>query len=230
MKTTLLASLLILVSICSFSQKVGIKVYQNTDFFETVYNESRTNLQTSSEQVNFNRFTIALDFHTKNNFLHEVEFFIPEISKSLDDVQYPMNYEFRKDDTFDGEATTYSLRYEFSKKLTNESNRFGFSFGAAINPYYVHLEYIPNVETTYYWSTRLYGFAVNLVPRINYKISNRLNIDLNVPLKVYDLRFEENKVNNPAIPIRQQETNDVDHIFFESAYTIRLGVEFIIAK
>ena len=158
--------------------------------------------------------------------MHEIEFFIPEISKSLDDIQYPMNYEFRKDVTFDGEGTSYSLRYELSKTLTDESKRFGFAIGAGINPYYVHLEYIPNVETTYYWSTQLYGFALNFIPRINYKISRRFNIDLNVPLKIYDLRLEKNEVANPAIPIRQQNTNGSDHIFFESAYTIRLGLAY----
>ncbi|HEX6890859.1 MAG TPA: hypothetical protein VF141_09200, partial [Chryseolinea sp.] len=88
----------------------------------------------------------------------------------------------------------------------------------------------PNVETTYYWSTELYGFVLNFTPRVNYNISRRFNVDLNVPLKIYDLRGEKNEVNNPAIPIRQQTTNDVDHIFFESAYTIRLGLEYKFAR
>ena len=227
MKTVLLAAISTLSVLCSFGQStVGIKIYQNTDLFKIIYDESRNNLLTSSEQINFNRISLAVDIHTKKGFVHEIEFFIPEISKSLDDIQYPMNYEFRKDTTFDGEGTSYSLRYELSNTLTDESKRFGFAIGAGINPYYVHVEYIPNVETTYYWSTQLYGFAFNFTPRINYKISRRFNIDLNVPLKIYDLRLEKNQVNNPAIPIRQQNTNDVDHIFFESAYTIRLGLAY----
>ena len=101
MKTTLLTTLSILSSICSFGQSAfGIKVYQNTDLFKTIYNESRNNLLTSSEQVNFSRISLAMDIHTKKGLLHEVEFFIPEISKSLEDIQYPMNYEFRKDASF----------------------------------------------------------------------------------------------------------------------------------
>jgi len=189
MKTVLLTAISTLSVLCSFGQSsVAVKIYQNTDLFKIIYNEGRNNLVTSSDQVNFNRISLAVDFHTKKRFVHEIEFFIPEISKSLDDVQYPMNYEFRKDVTFDGEGTSYSLRYELSKALTDESKRFGFAIGAGINPYYVHLEYIPNVETTYYWSTMLYGFALNFTPRINYQISRRLNIDLNVPLKIYDLR------------------------------------------
>lgn len=231
MKTVLFTAISFLTLICSFAQSTfGVKIYQNTDLFKTIYNEHPNNLVTSSEQVNFNRISLAMDIHTKNGFLHEVEFFIPEISKSVDALQYPMNYEFRKDVTFDGEASSYSLRYELSKTVTNESKRFAFSIGVGINPYYVHIEYIPNVETTYYWSTKRYGFALNLTPRINYKISPRFNIDLNVPFKFYDLRAEKNQVSNPAIPIRQQTTNDVDNIFFESAYTIRLGVEYKFTK
>ena len=125
---------------------------------------------------------------------------------------------------FDGEASSYSLRYELSKRLTNESKRFGLYIGAGINPYYVHLEYIPNDETTYYWSTKLYGFALNFVPRISYKISRRFNVDLNVPLKVYDLRVEKNQVNNPAIPIRQQTTESGCITFFLKAH-IRSDLE-----
>ena len=98
MKTVLLAAISTLSVLCSFGQStVGIKIYQNTDLFKIIYNESRNNLLTSSEQINFNRISLAVDIHTKKGFVHEIEFFIPEISKSLDDIQYPMNYEFRKD-------------------------------------------------------------------------------------------------------------------------------------
>jgi hypothetical protein len=99
-----------------------------------------------------------------------------------------------------------------------------------INPNYIPIEYTPNIETTFYSSTKLNGFALNLIPRINYKISRRFIIDLNVPLKIYGLRAEKNQFSNPAIPIRQQTTNDLDHIFFESAYTIRIGLEYKFAK
>ena len=208
----------------------GVKIYQNTDIFETQYYESRTRETTKVKNVNFDRITLAVDIDTKKGYTHEIEFLIPEISKPLDNIQFPLNYEFRKDETFDGEASSYSLRYEISKLLTHKDKRFSFLLGAGINPYYVHIEYEPNVENTYYFSTKLYGFALNITPRLRYKVSQRFSLDLNVPLKIYDLRGEKNNVENPAIPIRQQKTKTYSNIFFETAYTIRFGLMYKLNK
>jgi len=230
MKRIVLTALSISSMICSFGQNnIGIKIYQNTDLFETQY-ESRFGQVTKVENVNISRISMAVDIETKKGYTHELEFLIPEISKSLDDVQFPLNYEFRKDQTFDGYADSFSLRYELSKTLTNKARRFAFLLGVGINPYYVHIEYEPNVETTYYWSTKLYGFALNVTPRIKYKLSQRFSIDLNVPLKIYDLRGERNRVKNPAIPIRQQTFNDNNSIFFENVYTLRFGLMYKLNK
>lgn len=186
---------------------------------------------TRSDEVNFNRISLAIDIGTKKGYTHEIEFLIPELSKSYKDIQYPMNYEFRKENSsFDGEISSYSLRYELSKTLTNKDKKLGFHLGAGINPYYVLVEYIPNVQNTYYSSTKVYGFALNLVPRIKYKISSRFFIDLNVPLKVYDLRAEKYRVKNPAIPINQQTKIDYSNTFFESVYTFRLGLMYRLSR
>ena len=231
MKSIILAALYVLVASCTFGQKsLGIKIYQNTDLFSIEYREWGNSKPTVSEEVNFNRISLAASLQTKSKFVHEVELFIPEISKPLDKIQYPMNYELRRDETFDGEVSSYSFRYEFSKTFTDDTKRLGFGLGAGINPYYVHIEYIPNVETTFYFSSRLYGFVVNVTPRISYRLSNRFSIDLNVPLKIYDLRWEKIRVDNPAIPITQQTVTTLDNIFFEDAYTIRLGVMYTLTK
>lgn len=141
-----------------------------------------------------------------------------------------MDYKLRKDETFDGVFSSYSFRYELSKNFTNETKRLGFGIGGGINPYYVHIEYIPSTEAAFYSSTEFYGFVVNLTPRISYKLSNRFDIDLNVPIKIYDLRWEKIQVDNPAIPIRYQTFVDIDNIFFENAYTMRLGVQYRLTK
>lgn len=227
MKKIILVTYFILIAIFSFGQKkYGIKIYQNTDIFKTQYYESRGRTLTKLNVVNFSRPSLAIDIHTKNSFTHEIELLIPEVSKSVENIQYPLNYEFRKDITTKGKASSYSIRYELNKTLTNESNRFSFSAGVGINPYYVRIEYIPIVETTFYMSTKLYGFAFNLTPRLKYKLSKRISVDLNIPLKIYDLRGQRNWIRNPLIPIGQQKNNDYRSIFFETAYTIRLGLMY----
>ena len=227
MNPKILTVYFLLIATCSYGQnKFAIKVYQNTDLFEAVYYEQRTDKLTKFNYLNFHRFSFALAITSKNNLMHELEILIPEITKSTDDIQFPMNYAFRKDITFDNKASSYSFRYGVSKSLTAQSARLAFDLGIGVNPYYVHIEYVPRVETTYYWSTKLYGMVFNIIPRVKYRLSDRFSIDLNMPLKIYDLRGEIDQVNNPSIPTRQQTTKDVDNIFFEQAYTIRLGLMY----
>jgi hypothetical protein len=227
MKSQILTACFLVIVISSFAQnKFGIKIYQNTDIFNTEY-YWRNDRSTSVDNLNFKRISLALEMHTKKGYVHEIEFLLPEISKELDNIQYPLKYKFKKDITLDSEGSAYSFRYELSKILTNETKPFSFEFGIGINPYYVDIEYIPNVETTYYSYEKLYGCALNMIPGIRYKVSQRFNIDLNVPLRIYELRGVEHHIKNPSIPIRQQTANGYSHIFFESAYTIRLGLGYI---
>ena len=223
-----MAVLIISRVICSSGQSnFGVKVYQNTDFFKTRYLLFwGPNVFSEVEHVNFSRISLALGIYSKKDLNHEIEFMIPEVSRSLENLQYPMNYEIRRGTSFDSKGSSFSLRYELSKTLTKNDKRLAFSPGIGLNPYYVEIEYIPKDETTYYVSTTFYGFTVNITPRVTYMISKHFIIDLNVPFKIYDLRVEKYKVENPAIPIRQQENTDVHNIFFETAYTIRLGVMY----
>lgn len=212
---------------CSFGQKkFAIKIYQNTDIFETKYYESRSDTVTKVNNINFGRITLAIVIDTEKGYTHEIEFLIPEVSTSLDNIHFPLNYRFRKDVTFDGKASSYSFRYELSKSLTNEGKRFAFAFGIGINPYSIHIEYVPNVSSTYYWSTKLYGLVFNMTPRMAYSISPRFTVDINAPLKIYDLRGESNQISNPAIPVRQQTRSHYSNIFLEHAYTIRFGLMY----
>ncbi|HEU5292956.1 MAG TPA: hypothetical protein VFU05_20055, partial [Cyclobacteriaceae bacterium] len=194
-----------------------------TDIFETRYNVG-TPQEETTENVNFNRISFAIDFATDKGFVHEVEILIPEVFKPLDKFQYPMNYELRKGDTFDGTASSASVRYELNKSLTGNEGKFSFLLGAGINPYYVRIEYEPHDLTTYRLLTEFFGFALNVTPRIQYKFGQRFSMDLNVPLKIYDLRMEASRIFNPNIPIRDQKVQETSNIFFETAYTIRLGL------
>ena len=104
MKRILLTVYFLVIVLSSYAQqKIGIKIYQNTDLFNAEYYSgseyygARNKSLTESDRVNFNRFSLALDINTKKNLTHEIEFFIPEIKKSSNKIQFPLNYEFKKD-------------------------------------------------------------------------------------------------------------------------------------
>jgi hypothetical protein len=231
LKTLFIVLLTLAGSIVVFGQRsFGIKIYQNTDIFDSEVTDTDAKTKTTVHNVNAGRFTIALNLVSKNKMIHEIELFIPEVSKSLDNMQYPMDYNFRKSYRIEGKGSSYSLRYELSKMVTKEDKRLRFSGGVGVNPYYVHLEYFPLNTQTYYSSSRLYGAAINIIPRLTFDLAQGFYLDLSVPLKVYDLRVDEFQVNNPAIPVEQQISTDYNSIFFENAYTIRLGLAYTINK
>ena len=112
MKRLIFTTLATSIVICSFGQKnFGIKIYQNTDFFEIQYYDYQT--VRKSQNVNFNRISLAVEFGTPKGYTHEVELLIPELSKSLDNMQYPMNYEFTKSSAVEGKGSRLGLLYTF---------------------------------------------------------------------------------------------------------------------
>ncbi len=229
MKNYLLLSSLLLFAISSSAQRsFQVKVYQNTDYFDVSYYNSQTNSSRNSNELNFSRISLAFAINTRKNFVHEIEIIIPELSKSIYNVKLPLDYSFQDDGPRVGTISTYSFRYELSKVLSNPSKKFRFNLGLAINPYFTDTEYEPENSIAYYKSnTKLFGVSFNIVPRINYNITDRILIDLNIPFKLYDLQNKETRINNPALPIRQQTSSEFTNVFFEDVYTIRLGVSYV---
>lgn len=224
-KKLLFTFILIVFIFDSLAQhQTGLKLYQNTD----IYNVQEVGLNSTEEitVTNFNRVSLALQFSFQNKYVHEIEFFIPEISRPLPKLHYPLEYEVRNDDSFEGMGSAYSFRYEFGMTLTDYRKPLTFHLAAGLNPYFVKIEYSPIVANAYSSSTTFYGATVNIIPRLIYKISNRFSLDLNIPLKFYDLRREVFNVENPQIPVLYQTITETNNIFFEEAYTIRLGLQY----
>jgi hypothetical protein len=213
------------LSVSAFAQSSpGFKIYQNTDIFQTRYNESGE--ETTEDNINFTRISLSLNFLTKKGLVHEVEFFIPEFNKPFEKLQFPMQYEFIKGDKFVNEASSFSMRYEINKLLSDKSDRIVFYFGVGANPYFVHLESTPTTPNAYYISLKYYGFEVNVIPGLNYKINQQFSINLNVPVRMYNFRGVKYRQDNPILPLLQQRTNHIKHLFFEPVYTIRLGLGY----
>ncbi|HZY79656.1 MAG TPA: hypothetical protein VFE50_09045 [Cyclobacteriaceae bacterium] len=208
---------------CFAQRSVGVKIYQNTDVFEKQYYDSRFGVTTKVNSVNYSRVSVALSIDRKNGWVQEVEVLMPEISRPLEKAQYPMNYKFRQGE-FNGKVSAYSARYELNRLLTNAESRIAFFFGVGLNPYFVNAVYSPTSPNWFKSSTATYGVVLNITPRVAYRISERFSVDVNVPFKVYDLRGEYNYYRNPAIPMRQRKENTFSSVFFEQAYTFRVGV------
>jgi hypothetical protein len=213
---------------CYGQNKLGVKVYHNTDLFTIKSTDYRAQVVTEERKPAFSRISVALELKKINRITHELEVFVPTFSQTLSSPQYPLNYDLRADVWYDTKVTSYALRYEVNKSLTNSRNRFNVGIGVAVNPYFVQVKYNPTSPNIYYWSTKLFGAALNFIPRFNYKITHRVSAEINFPFKIYDYRAQKERVHNPAIPIRHQQSGFLKGIFFEDAYTIRTGMTYLL--
>jgi hypothetical protein len=211
----------------AFAQKqIQVKIYQNTDYFQSRVLNSDTRETHETVNLNFNRISLAVRLQGGRTLLHEIELLIPDVTTSTRNVHFPMRYEFQEGSNFESRISTYSARYEFSKLLVPSSGKFSYSAGAGVNPYFTNTEYDPTNITRYYRSDKVVGLSVNFIPRILFKLTDRLTADFNLPVKLYDLRAVLVNIENPQIPIRQQRQNDIEHVFFEPAFTARLGLAY----
>ncbi|MGB4848444.1 MAG: hypothetical protein WBP41_11030 [Saprospiraceae bacterium] len=231
MKTIVLFILIRCLYISSYAQSgLSFKIYQNTDIFKTEYTDDQPGHVRTENNINFIRISMAVNLQTKKGLGHEIEFLMPEFSKPIQKLQFPIHYKFRKGNTSENMAASYSFRYEMHKLFADHSDRIDFLFGVGLNPYYVKLEYTPAASNDYYSSLTLFGIAVNVTPRLYYKLNQFFSIDLNAPIRLYNFQVEKYRIDNPIFPIRQQRRRQNNHLFFEPAYTIRLGLRYSLHK
>lgn len=218
-------------AIYSFGQQgLSFKVYQNTDIFQLHCITVNPREDIKQTKVNVSRISLAAVLLSKKNYFHEIEFQIPESSKSLEKFDFPLTYTLWKGGSFDQAGSSFSFRYELGKRMGDHAKPLHFLFSVGINPYYAKVEYTPTTTTAPYHSREYYGFALNATPRLYYKLSRHFTIDLNLPIRIYDFQKAKYRQDNPILPAQQQRYIETNHLFFEPVYTLRLGLMYSLAK
>src|SRR6187551_2484282 len=122
-KTRLLITLFVCEAIYSFGQQgLSFKVYQNTDIFQQqciILNPREEIMQT---KTNFSRISFAAVLLSKKNYFHEVEIQIPEFSKPIEKLDFPLKYTFWKGEAHEEAGSSVSFRYEYGKLLGDKTN------------------------------------------------------------------------------------------------------------
>lgn len=222
----LLTLTLWLITSTLFAQrKTGITIYQNTDFFNTSFTYYGPNRTETEQRSNFNRLSVAIDFPYQK-FVHEIEVFVPEFSKELDRIQYPFNYSFRSDTDWEQSFSSFAFRYEIVKQITKKNGPLLVSFGIAINPSYTITKSIRKGGFVFPATDKIFAASLNFIPRLTYVLSERIHINLNVPIKTYDFQYFHQYVENPNVPIDDQKDSNTEHVFFEDVFTIRFGLTY----
>jgi hypothetical protein len=216
------------ISLNAFAQnEISFKIYQNTDVFPVTYRHHYLDVPsvTHEQKINFTRFSIAVDIPGKK-INHELELFIPEISKRVNKAQFPIDANYLANERYDDKFYSVAFRYEVKKQFS-KNKPVSFGLGAAINPGFTVTMYEPSMNASVFYQThKTLNVSLNMIPRVTYVPGKKISIELNVPLKIYDFKFVETEVENPNVPYSAQKQESTDHLFFEDVYTIRLGIGY----
>jgi hypothetical protein len=162
--------------------------------------------------------------NAKNNF-HEIELTELEVGKenSVSEVDY--NGIVIPIQGSNITNTTIAVRYEYTLNFNKKKNsRFMPALGLAIMPYYQRTNFTPVLSTQYPVANTHIGAKGYLVPRLNYAISSRLFLDLNIPICITDTYMEMVNTKNPNITQQEQkhETGNFDGV--PNRYSFRIGL------
>lgn len=238
MKYYLLAVFSLMVVCTVFSQntninyKYAVKLYNLTSYedFSIVKND------TTSIMVN-NKFeyanlkilnpTFAIQWKTKKNNFKEIELTSFTINKlnskhlivnDTAGTNKPVNEEELK-------TTFISLRYEYILNINKlKEKKYLLSVGFGINPYYKLNKYIPVISSTFPNSVQVIGTNVFVTPRLTYFVSQKVFVDINIPLCIWSSYLLTENDKNPALPVSAQSTSSLNFEQFPTNFSFRVGV------
>jgi hypothetical protein len=202
--------------------------------------ESNPYHQAVKVNVNFQKTFKKADFHlgdlapvflirTKRNNFHEIEW----NSLTFD------NDEFR---TYDSQGNLIAgnkhslldigIRYQYTRSLV-KNGRLIPQLGISYLAQFTANDNQALVSTSYDRRTDTWTEHVSLAPQLRYNFQNRLFVDVAYPIELFNLEYFRQKVENPAIPIRQQtnsgwafNNNISNHLFDRFHLRVGAGLRF----
>lgn len=126
--------------------------------------------------------------------------------------------------------TTFNLgvRYDYNFCLTNKDKSLIGYLGVSISPIYHSRINDPYVNASFVGKYTSTSVLVGVVPRFIWKLNQSIFIDFNIPINLYDLKYEHYRIFNPSLTIKQQSYGYFDSNFLPKFYEVRLGVGILL--
>jgi len=175
-------------------------------------------------QIGYPTFAIGFGSHDDNYQEFELSQLI--INRSSDEIRTTVDGE-------DGElkagtrttAAQVALRYEHNMIIfLREESRLRYYAGISYNPYFSSSSFTPINTAFFPTSQRRIGLVLSFVPRLNYYITPKWFLDLNILVNVVDVYREKNKTDNPQVPASERVTKTTEFTFMPRYFQFRLGV------
>jgi len=211
----------------TFAQKEdtwSIKVYHNTDIYNKQYINATGERNESVFQAN--RFSLAIQYHADRKFTHELEVFLPESNKAPDELRFPFRHSFTENPDYKVSVDAYAVRYEVIERISRKNGNITFHTGLSVNPFYYTITNEPQITFLYKERFTNFGFTVALAPHIKFHLSDRVRLNVNIPISLYTLRVEEFKSDDPRVSGPSKQEQKANHRLLPNVYSLRIGLSY----
>ncbi len=120
------------------------------------------------------------------------------------------------------------LRYEYKVSLFKKKNWKTIRpiIGFSAMPFVSWNKTQPLLSTEFETSKTIMGIYLSVIPRIEYIISDRWYVDLNVPIAVSTSHYTIIKSEDPALDLNERVIEIMDYYNTPISFSIRLGLGF----
>lgn len=170
----------------------------------------------------------AISFGRVNGNFHEVELSELVLSRERDVTSGTSSFSgqtFRWENGTTVSDIVIAMRYEYNVAfLQKPEARFGLYFGVAVRPYFSMFWFDPEGGAPNSNRGNSIGGTFSVVPRLNYYISRKCFLDLNIPVSAFDLDRTWSKTANTPGWMEPTIVTSVTYKAFPRNFLVRLGV------
>jgi hypothetical protein len=190
-------------------------------------NSSAISYVNTSTALQYLQPSIAFQWHAKNNNFHELELTKLQLGKEIYNTKLVNDSTNATISTGGGELVTTSiaLRYEYIFHfIKTRQIKLVPSLGLGGNPYFRQTTYQQIVSNDFKSTYSKTGFKAFVTPRVNYFITNKFFLDVNMPICIFDAVATSDYVGNPVLPLANRTKNSFEFGPFPKYISARIGL------
>jgi hypothetical protein len=197
----------------------AVKVY-NTFSYQSITDRNLYPLITTSKNITFLKPSVAFMWTDKKGHTREIELSSFSLNKRDDRTAFGTVSKSGQVVTSTDIAIRVERIFNFAKR---KQWKLKPSLGCGVMPYFNMAKATPYTSVNVPFTDMHYGVKAYVAPRINYNVSNRFFIDLNIPLVFADMGVQHQKAFNPGL-LKEISYNVGNFDAFSESPSVRLGV------
>jgi hypothetical protein len=207
----------------------GLKIYNLTTtegLSKTVRLSDTSSYQFTNTSTQILHPTIAFQWKAKNNNFHEIELTNFEIGKTGAKTEFVADTNgipFVSGQ--DIVTTALSVRYEYILNFNkSKDSKLVPSLGFGVNPYFRKNKYSPLASSSFPAFESSFGLRAFITPRVTYFITQKIFVDLNIPLCLFDNFILTEMRDNANLPVEQRTVSTYNFNQFPKFISGRIGI------